>query len=71
MFSRYTVLLLGIILQINANDDVVLELNSLGTLIGSQTQSAWTHQKIYQFLGIPFAESPSGLRRFKVCVEVQ
>lgn len=37
-----------------------------GVVIGSLTESTWTHQKIQQFLGIPYAESPSGNLRFKV-----
>lgn len=38
-----------------------------GTLIGSTTKTAWTQQTIFQFLGVRFAQSPSGSRRFKVC----
>lgn len=37
-----------------------------GTLIGSTIKSAWTSKTIYQFLGVKYAESPSGKLRFKV-----
>lgn len=41
--------------------------SDFGTLIGSTTKSSWTHKTIYQFRGIRYAESPSGVNRFKVC----
>lgn len=37
-----------------------------GEVIGSWTKTSWTHQHVQQFLGIPYAESPSGSLRFKV-----
>lgn len=40
--------------------------DDFGTLIGSMTKSAWTQQTIYQYLGVRYALSPSGSRRFKV-----
>lgn len=38
----------------------------LGTIKGSTILSTWTNKTIYQFLGIPFAESPVDELRFKV-----
>lgn len=37
-----------------------------GTLHGSTTRTTWSGRPIYQFLGVRYAESPSGPRRFKV-----
>lgn len=37
-----------------------------GDILGSWSETAWTHQKFQQFLGIPYAESPKGSLRFKV-----
>lgn len=38
---------------------------ALGALNGNETQGAFTGRKIYQFRGVNYAESPSGIRRFK------
>lgn len=44
----------------------VVTLPKYGTLQGSIALSAWTNRIIYRFLGVKYAESPSGARRFKV-----
>lgn len=44
----------------------IVELPGLGSLLGSVTYGRWTNKTIHQFLGIRYAKSPSGLRRFKV-----
>lgn len=44
----------------------VVKLPKYGILQGSIAFSAWTNRIIYQFLGVKYAESPSGVRRFKV-----
>ncbi|KAL5280805.1 CES5A.2 family protein [Megaselia abdita] len=43
----------------------MVSLPGQGDVMGSLTETAWTHQKVQQFLGIPYAESPSGKLRFK------
>lgn len=40
-------------------------------LQGSIGFTAWTNRTIYQFLDVPFAESPSGARRFKAPVPIK
>lgn len=47
-------------------ENPVVELPGLGRLRGSTTQSAWTNRRIYQFLGVKYAEAPIGELRFKV-----
>ncbi|KAJ6650003.1 Glutactin [Pseudolycoriella hygida] len=42
-----------------------------GTLKASISKTAWSKLLIYQFLGVRYAESPSGTRRFKSPVPVQ
>lgn len=44
----------------------IVNLPGQGKIKGSLTKTTWTHQQVQQFLGIPYAESPSGSRRFKV-----
>lgn len=39
---------------------------NIGWLKGSTASTKWTNQTYYKFLGIPYAEAPSGARRFKV-----
>lgn len=39
---------------------------NIGWLKGATASTKWTNQTYYQFLGIPYAEAPSGSRRFKV-----
>lgn len=46
--------------------NAVVNLTDLGVLQGSIEETKWTKTPIYRFLGIKFAESPSGNRRFKV-----
>lgn len=44
----------------------VVNLTDMGLLQGSVEMTKWTKKPIYRFLGIKYAESPSGNRRFKV-----
>lgn len=46
--------------------NAVVNLTDLGVLQGSIGETQWSKTPIYRFLGIKFAESPSGNRRFKV-----
>lgn len=44
----------------------IVKIPGLGILHGSITFGLWTNKTIYQFLGVKYAKSPSGSRRFKV-----
>lgn len=44
----------------------VVNLTGLGILQGSIDETKWTRTHFYKFLGVKYAESPSGNRRFKV-----
>lgn len=53
----------------NYNDlkrEALVNLPKYGGLQGSIGYTAWTNRTIFQFLNVPYAESPSGNRRFKV-----
>lgn len=47
-------------------NNAVVNLTDLGVLQGSVEMTKWTRTPIYRFLGVKYAESPSGNRRFKV-----
>lgn len=49
----------------------VVKLPKYGILQGSVGFTAWTNRTIFQFLNVPYAESPSGPRRFKAPVPVK
>lgn len=49
----------------------IVKLPNLGSLEGCTTETAWSKAKVYQFLGIKYAESPTGERRFKPPVPIQ
>ncbi|XP_055302443.1 glutactin-like [Sitodiplosis mosellana] len=49
----------------------VVNLPKYGILQGSVDFTAWTQRNIYQFLNVPYAESPSGNRRFKAPVPIK
>lgn len=51
--------------QTTTREPIVL-IPYVGGLRGSIATTRWTNQSFYQFLGVPYAESPSGSRRFKV-----
>lgn len=42
-----------------------------GQLHGSIGHTAWTNRTIFQFLNVPYAESPSGSRRFKAPIPIR
>ncbi|XP_055383604.1 glutactin [Condylostylus longicornis] len=46
-------------------NDLLIGLPGQGFLLGSRTTTSWTNKTILQFLGIPYAEAPSGIQRFK------
>lgn len=48
-----------------------VNLPKYGQLQGSIGYSAWTNRTIFQFLNVPYAESPSGPRRFEAPVPVE
>ncbi|XP_055301885.1 esterase SG1-like [Sitodiplosis mosellana] len=54
-----------------ASDDPVVGIPYLGWLRGSIAFTKWTNRSFYQFLGIKYAESPSGARRFKPPVPIK
>lgn len=47
-------------------EDPIVFVTNLGWLKGTIAHTKWTNQTYYQFLGVPYAEAPSGSRRFKV-----
>lgn len=49
-----------------AQCQVVVKIPGIGTLVGSVSNTSWTNQTIYQFLGVKYAKSPGGERRYKV-----
>lgn len=61
-------LIRGFCTSLGIMEKPIVALPGLGTLQGCTTESAFTKKKIYQFLGVRYAESPTGERRFKVCV---
>ncbi|GAB0086092.1 Carboxylic ester hydrolase [Sergentomyia squamirostris] len=52
------------------SDNPVVNLPGLGQLRGSTTTCAWSGRKIYQFLGVKYAETPIGELRFKTPVPI-
>lgn len=48
--------------------DVQVNMDGLGTLIGSTTHTWITKKTIYQYLGIRYGRSTGGRRRYKVCL---
>uniref|UniRef100_A0A0A1WU09 Carboxylic ester hydrolase n=1 Tax=Zeugodacus cucurbitae TaxID=28588 RepID=A0A0A1WU09_ZEUCU len=52
----------------NTADSPQVNIAGQGAVLGSVDETLWTRQKFYAFRGIPFAESPSGERRFKAPV---
>lgn len=48
----------------------IVNLPQYGLIQGSIGFSAWTERTIFQFLNVPYAESPSGNRRFKVLFDI-
>lgn len=45
-----------------------VSISTLGTVIGSTAKTYRTNETIYQFLGVRYAEAPSGSNRLKVCL---
>jgi len=60
------VITLGIAAVCSYQAEIRVEIPSLGVVVGSTTQSQWKNRTIYQFRGVPYAEPPSGKRRFLV-----
>lgn len=52
------------------DNDLIVNLPNYGQLQGSIGYTAWTNRTIFQFLNVPYAESPSGLRRFQAPVPI-
>lgn len=67
MMHRYSALLLLALLApvIFCQDPPKVTLDNLGTLVGKAIKTRGG-RTIHGFQGIPFAESPSGLKRFQV-----
>lgn len=51
--------------------DFQVNLDGLGTLIGSTTHTWITQKTIYQYLGIRYGRSTGGRRRYKVSVHLK
>lgn len=56
---------LSVLLAIPCIQCTTVNIPGLGSLTGSSTQGGFSGRIIHQFLGVKFAESPSGFRRFK------
>ncbi|XP_031635474.1 glutactin-like [Contarinia nasturtii] len=57
---------LGLSAQMNIQpNDPIVRIPHLGWLKGKTASTKWTNRTIYEFLGVPYAEAPSGKRRFK------
>lgn len=66
MFRLILKVLLCTILFCNFVCSLDVTIPELGTIQGSITSSVWNNRKIYQFLGVPYAEAPIDELRFKV-----
>lgn len=51
---------------IRSNKSENVQIPGIGTIIGSTGDTIWTGQKMFEFLSIPYAKSPSWNLRFKV-----
>lgn len=48
------------------SETALVKIPELGEVKGSSSVTAWSQRKFYQFLGIRYAEPPTGKLRFKV-----
>lgn len=53
----------------DSSEAPLVKIPELGEVKGSSGVTAWTQRKFYQFLGIRYAEPPTGKLRFKVRLE--
>lgn len=51
---------------VSEGETKLVKIPELGDVKGSTSLTAWTQRKFYQFLGIRYAEPPTGQLRFKV-----
>lgn len=56
------------VLSLSQVTSITVDIPGQGTVLGSETEGAFTGRRIYQFRGLNFAEPPSGFRRFKAPV---
>uniref|UniRef100_A0A182VPB2 Carboxylic ester hydrolase n=1 Tax=Anopheles merus TaxID=30066 RepID=A0A182VPB2_ANOME len=49
---------------------ITVRIQGLGEVVGSETLTARTQQRVHQFLNIPYAEAPTGARRFRAPVPI-
>ncbi|GAB0097227.1 hypothetical protein DMENIID0001_128510 [Sergentomyia squamirostris] len=71
MVWRFLVCLLYLVTVVLAKPTVetlTVRVPGMGPIIGTTSQTAWSHSIIYQFMGIKYAESPVGELRFKAPV---
>ncbi|XP_049292118.1 glutactin-like isoform X1 [Anopheles funestus] len=61
---------LAVLYLATASSGITVRIQSLGEVIGSETVTARTEQLVYQFFNIPYAEAPTGTRRFKPPVPI-
>ncbi|XP_055385265.1 glutactin-like, partial [Condylostylus longicornis] len=52
-------------------DQPIVELPGLGLIKGFMSHTAWTFRDFYKFLDISYAESPSGVNRFKPPIPIK
>lgn len=67
IFQLITFVRTGSIARMENKDQAPeIEIPQLGRIKGKIEKSYFTHRRIYHFLGINYAKSPSGNRRFQV-----
>lgn len=69
MFMLILALVIAITFPHCDADDATITIPNVGTLSYTSTTSSWSSKNIFQFRGVRFAESPTGIRRFKVCLK--
>ena len=53
-----------------AQDDPVVNIQGLGSVMGTMGKTSWTGRPIYQFFNIKYAEAPVGEQRFRAPISV-
>uniref|UniRef100_A0A182UY99 carboxylesterase n=1 Tax=Anopheles merus TaxID=30066 RepID=A0A182UY99_ANOME len=53
------------------SNDLVVNIQGLGSVMGTMGKTAWTGRPIYQFFNIKYAEAPVGEQRFRAPISVR